>query len=243
MSAWNRLRDSFRSHLTTAAARRDFATLRERHDLLRRFDGADAAIRALSAETDDPTAYAEKDDLYRHLIREARGGASTAATASAILWLGSWLALDRVYRQYAPDFCDPDDAAGELVGHVTTAIMTMNLDRVRFVAPMVTRVAMEETLRAAKRARRREPGEVSEANDDNPIVTEESELAWRERDPDARVEIDRLLADASPRDRELLVRRFVQGETYDEIGRALGIASGAAQRAVSRALERVRARV
>jgi RNA polymerase sigma factor (sigma-70 family) len=244
MTAWNRLRDSFRSHLKTAAARRDFATLRERHEPFRSFATVDDVIRALDRETDDEATYATKDDLYRLLVRAVRSGGSSsmASTATSILWLGSWSPLDRVYTQLASSFADPDDAADEIVARVTAAIRDIDLDRVRRVGAVLAQIVLHRSIEVAAREKGRRPGDIAELTDEHPSVAEDAELAWREHDPDARIDLERLLADVSPQDRDLLVRRLVLGESYDEIASDRGCRPGTLRVRVTRLVAKIRER-
>lgn len=65
--------------------------------------------------------------------------------------------------------------------------------------------------------------------------------ARHDADDDRLALLEDAIADLPPRDREAVVRRFYQRETFADVGRALGITEEAARKRVTRVLSRCRA--
>lgn len=68
------------------------------------------------------------------------------------------------------------------------------------------------------------------------LPADAAEVLWR----DVRPEIDTALQTLSPPDRDLVLRRFFQGQSYAEIRESLGLTENTARMRVDRALERLR---
>lgn len=99
-----------------------------------------------------------------------------------------------------------------------------------------TRYAATDVMRAERRRKHRE----LEAQQMNEINTSPGEAESWER---VRPFLQEILADLRPKDREAILLRFFQKQSFHEIAGALQTTEAAAQRRVNRALDRLRVRL
>lgn len=179
-----------------------------------------------------------KNRALRALVGAAQTGGRSAQTAQAALILGLWPGLCRVRRRLASRF--RGEAAlldAELLGRVTEAIVTLDLDRVSRIAGTIVMNVERDLGRECCRHGRQAP----HPPDAFDVVDETCEhLTEPERSMD-RVFAARRLDDLFGRDAPLVAAVALYGMTQKEAARALGITHESARKRYGRAISRLEA--
>lgn len=116
-----------------------------RQPSLARFADPGAVLAFLHDKTRDGE---HKNTLLRALVFEAQSENSDADTATSLVIVALWPGLDARRKRLLRHFQDgPDVLGGELIGRLSQAIATTNLDRVTWIAATLLRNIERDIMR------------------------------------------------------------------------------------------------
>lgn len=233
MRSWEQIRQTFIVSVWEHEA--TFEVLRARHSALARFHNPQSLLDHLAGRSGD---LGEKDEIYAALVRSAQGG-EAHALATAFIWLGLWPGLSAIYRRMHRRFpSEREQLVSDIAAALTSLIARLNFETVnRVFATLVwstERDVWDVRLRALRRSRR-ELTFSNFAGSCGPLVAAPDEAT-------SALHVDSLSAIVG-RDRDLVLRVAVCGETQLEAAQALGISHEAARKRYQRALVRLRREV
>jgi len=136
-ATWEALQQSLVRSVGTLGAKSQFNTMKAGWRSLERFSGAAELIAYLNASSGDLD---EKDRIYAALVEVAQARGDDAELAVALLWLGLWPGLDRIYWRRIGEFmAEPEALVSEIGTLFTAAIHKADLDRIHRVAARAPR--------------------------------------------------------------------------------------------------------
>ena len=259
-ATWEALKQSLVRSVGTLGAKFQFEEMKKRRKQLRRF--ADAGV--LLGYLNDPGGdLDEKDAIYAALVEAAQARGPDAEVAAALVWLGLWPGLDRIYRRRLREFvAEPEALVSEIGARFAAALLGADLGRIRRVAATLVMNVERDVRDARKRAwaedqqradlpqEREDDAGDDEATGDrrealvSPLLRTRgvSELGQPPRlDADADVEALReLLAGIVGEDADLVLGATVYGLSQREVAERLGISHEAARTRFQRAVDRIR---
>lgn len=187
----------------------------------------------------------EKDRIYDLLVGAVQSRNDRSDLAAAILWLGLWPALDRIYRRRLHRFMPEVDELVEAIGlSFTVAIGRVDLERSHRLAATLTMNTHRDVTEVLKRRGRDAGGRADLPQDDRLAEQREVAPAFLARGGAEEQEIasmrGRLLPIVGPRDVDLVLA-VVLGETQKEAGARQGLSHDVSRKRYERAIERIRA--
>ena len=244
-TCWEALHSSLVHSVDTLEAHQQFNDEKRRRPELRPFESPGALLDFLA--TDDDGDRDQKDRIYAGLVETVQAQEERATLAMALLFLGLWPALDRLYRRHLhhhPDIYrwhekrhddDPDKLVSEVWACFTTAVHRAELGRIRRVAVTLVKNTRRTIWDAQKRVWA-EQGRSAELPADDALPEPESPrvagtpsdlgvLPWMTADE----EIQRLRAvitEVVGADADLVIGKVLYGVTQREMAEQLGINSG-----------------
>ena len=259
-ASWEALKQSLVRSVGTLGAKSQFEEMKKHRRPLRRFADAGALLGYLNSASGDLD---EKDAIYAVLVETAQARGSDVDLAAALLWLGLWPGLDRIYWRRIREFvAEPEALVSEIGARFTTAIHGADLGRIRRVAATLVLNVERDVRDARKRAwaeEKRRADLPQEQDDDSaddeaagdrrealisPLLRTRgvSELGQPPRlDPDEDVEALRdLLIGIVGEDADLVLGATVYGLSQREVGERLGLGHEAARKRFQRAIDRIR---
>ena len=259
-NTWGNLHESFARSVGTRGAKSQFDTLKK-HVPLRRFDDAgelQAYLDTVGGDLD------EKDAIYGALVQAVQARAEGSELATALIWLGLWPGLDRIYRRRLRHFAgEPEALVSEIGARFTGVVQGADLSRIRRTAATLVRnvdrdIRKELKRRWADEARRAElPQEQDDDSNDeestgdrrealvNPLLRTRGVSTFGlppRLDPEDDIDALRSLVVkmVGDDDADLVLGATVYGFTLREVGQRLGLNHAAARQRYRRAIARVR---
>ncbi len=259
-ATWEALKQSLVRSVGTLGAKSQFEEMKKQRRTLRRFADAGVLLGYLNSPEGDLD---EKDAIYAALVEAAQARRADADLAVALLWLGLWPGLDRIYWRRLREFvAEPEALVSEIGARFTSAIHGADLGRIRRVAATLILNVERDVREARKRAwaEERQRADLPQEHDDDADADEAtgdrrealvspllrtrgvSELGQPPRlDPDQDVEALRdLLVAVVGEDADLVLGATVYGLSQREVGERLGLGHEAARKRFQRAIERIR---
>jgi hypothetical protein len=203
----------------------------------RRFGDPLALVELLADRTIDPE---ERDAHYRIIVSQAQAGSQVAI---AVIWLGLWAGLDRIFGQnYRRYEGGPDELISDLGASFMAAVHSARLERIECLAATLL-MNTERRLKAGLAQRRSRMGSEEEfpAEDSRQAMSAAApatEPAGAERDEVERVH--EWLARRIPKDADLIVATVVLGETQKAFAERQGFSHEAIRKRHQRALQSLR---
>lgn len=257
---WEALKQSLVCSVGTLGAKSQFEEMKRQRRSLRRFADAGVLLGYLNSTDGDLD---EKDAIYAALVEAVQARRADADLAAALLWVGLWPGLDRIYwRRLRELVAEPEALVSEIGARFTSAVHRANLGRIRRV-PATLVLNVERDVRVArKRAWAEEkqradlPQEQDDDSDDEEATGDRREALvsplLRTRgvsalgqpprlDPAEDVEALRhLLVGIVGEDADLVLGATVYGLTQREVGERLGLTHEATRKRFQRSVERIR---
>lgn len=169
---WEALRKSMVQIVNTLTAHRRFISLQQEEQLLKRFEDPVAMVAYLTERKGDLD---EKDRIYAALVRTVQNSSDKKEMATALLWLGLWSGLDRIYCRRLRHFMSkPDDLVCEISYLFTSMIHRIDLSGVNRLAATLVRNVNRDIGRCLHRQRRHHHQQINlwedkEADESNPL--------------------------------------------------------------------------
>jgi DNA-directed RNA polymerase specialized sigma24 family protein len=242
---WQALYEAFERTLRSHHQAVEFRRLSKQDPVLARFSEPEAVVEFFRNSANDPD---EKDRVLAALVAMVQSGVGVEI-GTALLWLGLWPGLDRVFRRRIRYF--GPSGPGELVSAIGAAFTALihgcDSGRVRRVAATLVRSTERAVLEQLRLGR--EAAGVSslrdEEEDREASVRGESQFGLPEGlTPEGEIlGLARCLVRLAPQDADLLLRVAVLGKTRREAAAELGIPADTAQKRIERALVRLRQRL
>lgn len=240
---WAALRQSLTTTVEQAAAIAAFSKLAAGCKTLSAFSRPSDVIAYLVGSAGDLD---NKDQVYARLILAVQADDATSGVASAVIWLGLWPGLSRIYSRNLRYFTSaPEELASELSYHFTAAVAKANLSRICRIAGTLIMNA-ERDIRAALRRSWAEQARRADRHASGlppPVCTYGlSELGLPAGlDPYHQVvSIGDVLANVIGDDAELVVGVAIYGRSQREVGERLGLSHEASRKRYQRAMGRLR---
>ena len=258
-ACWEALHLSLVHSVDTLEAHQQFNDEKRRRPELRPFESPGELLDFFADGDGD---HDQKDRIYAWLVETVQAQEESATLAMALLFLGLWPALDRLYRRHLhhhPDIYrwhkkrhddDPDKLVSEIWACFTTAVHRAELGRIRRVAVTLVKNTRRTIWDAQKRVWA-EHDRSAELPADDALPGPESRcsagtpsdlgvLPWMTADE----EIERLRAvitEVVGADADLVIGKEIYGVTQLEMAEQLGISHAAARKRFQRAIKRLRA--
>ena len=246
-TCWEALHASLVHSVDTLEAHHNFNEARRRWPELETYPYPAALVDYFTDADGDPD---RKDRIYTGLVEivQARGEGETLGTA--LLFLGLWPALDRIFRRsQCHHLEDPSELVSNIWDHFTSTVHHADLKRIQRVAATLTRNT-ERDLHDSRQRTWDEGARLENLQDgEQPLDVETSTGRWGISDlgvlpwmePDE--EIERLrqgIAEIVGDDADLVIGATIYGITQHEMAEQLGIKHATARKRFQRAIKRLR---
>ena len=250
MRSWQALIEQLLQSLDQLQTQRDFQNIRNSCDFFDRFDDPQDLLQFLNdGKSGDPE---EKNDLLGSLIRGAHENPALSGTIRSILFVAMFPGLDRVFRALLPLVSGTRDPEAKLSNDIFWTfhkeIETWDFESRRRVAATlqlnvrrkVKKLCIAE---ATPPPQPRDSIDASERSMDqiwDQTVPDRSE----EPRPDTDIIKESILKRCPVKDidLELILGRFIQGRTFEELAQQLGITEEHARQRFLRAKKIIRSR-
>jgi len=235
-ASWSALHASFTRILNRSSSETEFQLMGKTHSELAPFSSIASLMEHQHAHGGDPAA---RFRVVGALVAAAQSDQRYRSTAHLIVIALLWPGLDAVFWRLSRGFpAARDDLPADILARFGEAILVLNLDRVTAVVATLLRNVERDLRRDLITAR--VIAEALQPIDDAAVEASIAALAMP-----MSVEqtgIADCLEGLNPKDRQLLCRVFILGETQEEAGRALGLSAAAARKRYQRALANIRSK-
>jgi hypothetical protein len=234
-ASWSALHLSITRILNRSSSDAEFQLMRDGQPDLAPFASIASLMEHQHARCGDPAA---RFRVVRALVAAAQSNLRYRSTAHLMVIVALWPGLDPVFWRLNRGFpAARDDLPTELLARCGEAILVLDLNRVTAVGATLLR-NVERDLRRDLIASR----VIDQAHQpiDDPRV-EPSIQALAVPTSVGKTDITDFLEGLTPKERQLLWRVFVLGETQEEAGLAIGLKPDAARKRYQRALAKLRA--
>ena len=261
-SQWEALQQSLVRSVGTLGAESLFQKMKEDQPHLRRFPDAGNLLAYFNHVGGDLD---EKDAIYAALVAAVQAGGEDAELAAALVWLGLWPALDRIYRRRLKHYLDtrePEALVSEIGAKFSAVLHKADLSQINRVAATLVRNTERDVLGELKRGwvEGKLRADLPREEDDDPDEDEAAGDFQRAQgspllrtrgvsrlgqpflfNPDDEIEALReMLADIVGEDADLVIGATLYGFTQREIGERLGLSHEAARKRYQRAMAQLR---
>jgi DNA-directed RNA polymerase specialized sigma24 family protein len=234
-ASWSAIHLSITRILNRSSSDAEFQLMRQGHTDLGPFASIASMMEHQYARGGDPAA---RFRIVRALVGAAQSDQRYRSTAHLVVITVLWPGLDAVFWRLSRGFpAARDDLPTEILTRFGEAIVVMDLNKVTAVVATLLR-NVERDLRRDLIASR-VIDQALRPIDDPAIEASIAELAT----PISieTTDIAECLQRLNPKERQLLLRVFILGETQEEAGLALGLKPDAARKRFQRALVKLRA--
>lgn len=233
-ASWSALHLSITRILNRSSSDAEFRLMRQDYPDLAPFASIASLMEHQHAQGGEPDA---RFRVVRALVLAAQSEWRYRTTAHLMVIAVLWPGLDAVLWGLARGFpAARDDLPADILARVGEAVLAMNLDRVNAVVGTLL-LNLERDIRRDLIAARI-LGQALWPIDDPSV--EASIAAIAAQLADNQSEISDRLAGLNAKDRQLLRRVFLLGETQEEAGLALGLKPDSARKRYQRALVKLR---
>jgi DNA-directed RNA polymerase specialized sigma24 family protein len=233
-ASWSALHLSITRILNRSLSDAEFQLMRQDHPDVAPFASIATLIEHQHAHGGDPAA---KFRVVRTLVVAAQSDRRYRSTAHVIVIVSLWPGLDAVLWRLTRGFpAARDDLPSEILARFGEATLAIDLNKVTAVVATLLRNVERDirrdliTARVVDQALQPIDDPATESSISAltvPILVETTDIAER-------------LKRLNPKDRQLLLRVFILGETQEEAGLAVGLKPDAARKRYQRALARIR---
>jgi len=233
-ASWEALKRSLQRTVDLAST--TFDDMKKQQVRLRRF--ADAA--ALLAHLNDPGGdLDEKDAIYADLVSTLQVRGTGAELATALVWLGLWPGLDRIFRRRRRDFAaEPEVLVSVISARFMDVIHKADLGKIHRVAASLV-LNLDRDVRDALKRRWLEDGRRADLPDDE---ASDDEPARLEPDEDIRA-LHARLVEVVGDDADLVIGCLIYDESQRDMAERLGLSHEAARKRLQRATAKIRQRL
>lgn len=231
-ASWEALKRSLQRSVDLASTK--FDDMKRQQTRLRPFADASALLAHLNDAGGDLDG---KDAIYANLVStlQARGG--DAEFATALVWLGLWPGLDRIYRRRLREFAaEPEALVSEVSARFMDVVHKADLGKIHRVAATLV-LNVDRDVRDALKRRWLEDGLRADMPEDDAA----DEHARLEPDEDIHALRARLVEVVGD-DADLVIGCLVYGESQREMAERLGLSHDAARKRLQRATAKIRQR-
>lgn len=232
-ASWSALHASFSRILNRSSSETEFQLMRQGHPDLAPFASIASLMEHQHARGGDPAA---RYRVVRALVAAAQSDLRYRSTAHLMVIAVLWPGLDAVLWRLSRGFpAERDDLAAEIMARIGEAIHVLDLNKVTAVVATLLRNIERDIRRdiIASRVIDRALHPI-----DDPAV--QASIADLAKPMVEKTDIGDCLEGLNSKDRQLLLRVFILGETQEEAGQALGHRPDAARKRYQRALAKLR---
>jgi DNA-directed RNA polymerase specialized sigma24 family protein len=233
-SSWSALHASITRILNRSSSETEFQLMRQGHPDLAPFASIASLMEHQHARSGDP---AERYRVVRALVAAAQSDQRYRSTAHLMVIAVLWPGLDAAFWRLSRGFPTArDDLRAEIMARFGEAILAIDLNKVTAVVATLLRNVERDLRRDLITARVID--QALQPIDDPAIESSTSALAV----PISveTTDIAECLQRLCSKDRRLLLRVLILGETQEEAGQVLGLRPDAARKRYQRALARIR---
>jgi RNA polymerase sigma factor (sigma-70 family) len=233
-ASWSALHASITRNLNRRSSDAEFQQMRQDHPDLAAFASIASLMEHQHARGGDP---AGRFRVVRALVAAAQSDQRYRSTAHLMVIAVLWPGLDAVlWRLSQGSPASREDLPTEILARFGEAILALDLNKVTAVVATLLRNVERDIRRdlIASRVIDR----ALQPIDDPAVQASIAELAVPILIE--KTDIGDCLEGINPKDRQLLLRVFILGETQEEAGRALGLSPSAARKRALRALAKLR---
>jgi DNA-directed RNA polymerase specialized sigma24 family protein len=233
-ASWSALHLSITRILNRSSSDAEFRLMRQGHPDVAPFASIASLMEHQHAQGGDPSA---RFRVVRALVAAAQSDRRFRSTAHLMVIVALWPGLDAVFWRLSRGFpAACHDLPAELLARIGEAILAIDLNNLTSVVATLLRNVERDIRRHLIAAR-----VIDQALlpiDDPAVEASIAELAV----PTSveKTDITDFLEGLTPKERQLLLRVFILGETQEEAGLALGLKPDAARKRYQRALARIR---
>lgn len=234
-ASWSALHLSITRILNRSSSDAEFQMMRQDHPDLAPFASIESLMEHQHTHGGDPTA---RFRVVSALVAAAQSDRRYRSTAHLSVIVALWPGLDAVFWRLCRGFpAACHDLPAELLARIGEAILAIDLNKVTAVVATLLRNVERDIRRHLIAARVID--QTLLPIDDPAVEASVAELAV----PTSvgKTDITDFLEGLTPKERQLLLRVFVVGETQEEVGLAIGLKPDAARKRYQRALAKLRA--
>ena len=245
---WMAIHESMVRTISSQIANQQFKTVCKIHIELSGFDDPSTLVKYLNNTRGDLDT---KDGVYRSLVKSVQSCSDWSGLANALLWLGLWPGLTKIYGTRLPDFKDrPDELAAEISFIFIAMINRIDLAKVNRLASTLIRNVKRDLREGLKRrwardARRADLLEEEKLGtpDSNNAFYEPSELGLPPgltAEEEVAAIRDQLAPLVGIDNVDLMIGVAIYGESQSEMGEQLGINRKTVRKRLDSTIKRIR---